>query len=80
MIGKNEIIPRINADEALSLFRYANAREMHIAKELYDAYRAKHGTDQNALWDMLRVLSFIYDTGRVQGIREERARKTTATD
>ena len=27
------------------------------------------------LWDAMKLLSFIYGTGRIQGMREERARR-----
>lgn len=37
--------------------------------------RAQRGKHSDSLWDMISLLSFIYDTGRVQGIREERAKR-----
>lgn len=30
----------------------------------------------DGLWDIMSLLSFVYDTARIQGIREERARRT----
>lgn len=27
-------------------------------------------------WDIMSLLSFVYDTARIQGIREERAKRT----
>ena len=48
---------------------------MYIAKDLHDFYRAQKGRDSDSLWDMMSLLSFVYDTGRVQGMREERAKR-----
>lgn len=72
----------IEPEEAIKLFRHAKTEEMYRAKELYEAYiEAKEMTckplwDLLDKWDLMSVLSFVYDTGRVQGIREERARRT----
>lgn len=62
-------------ERVMSLFRYAGCQEMHIAKDLHDIYREQRGKNGDRLWDMMSLLSFIYDTGRVQGIREERAKR-----
>lgn len=59
----------------MELFKYAGIREMYIAKDLYDFYRAQKGRDSDSLWDTMSLLSFIYDTGRIQGMREERAKR-----
>ena len=72
----------IEPQEAIALFGYAKTEEMQRAKELYEAYiEAKEVSckplwDLLDLWDLMSVLSFVYDTGRVQGIREERAKRT----
>lgn len=50
-------------------------QEMHIAKDLHDFYRTQKGRYSDSLWDMMSLLSFVYDTGRVQGMREERAKR-----
>lgn len=75
MTGKNPIQQLIEPDEAMKLFHYACIGEMHITKDLHDAYRTQRGRDNDSLWDMLSLLTFVYDTGRVRGIREERAKK-----
>ena len=75
MTGKAPIQPLIAPAEAIELFKYAGIREMYIAKDLYDFYRAQRGRDSDILWDTMSLLSFIYDTGRVQGMREERAKR-----
>ena len=72
----------IEPQEAIALFGYAKTEEMQRAKELYETYRdAKEMRyeplwDTLDLWDIMSLLSFVYDTGRVQGIREERAKRT----
>lgn len=66
----------IEPQEAIALFGYAKTEEMYRVKDLYTAYREAKGTDTDSLWDLMSVLSFVYDTGRVQGIREERAKRT----
>lgn len=70
----------ISPEEAMKLFEYSHIEEMLRAKTLYDEYR-KSGRLRNTfvwdildLWDIMSLLSFVYDTGRVQGIREERAK------
>lgn len=75
MTGKAPIQQLIAPAEAIELFKYAGIREMYIAKDLYDFYRAKRERNSDSLWDMMSLLSFIYDTGRVQGMREERAKR-----
>lgn len=72
----------IEPQEAIALFDYAKTEEMQRAKELYETYieakevNCKPLWDLLDLWDLMSVLSFVYDTGRVQGIREERAKRT----
>lgn len=72
----------IEPQEAIALFGYAKTEEMQRAMDLYETYiEAKEVSckplwDLLDLWDLMSVLSFVYDTGRVQGIREERAKRT----
>lgn len=75
MTGKAPIQQLIAPGEAMELFRYAGIQEMQIAKDLHDFYRAQEGIHRDTLWDMMSLLSFVYDTGRVQGMREERAKR-----
>lgn len=82
MRGKNAIKPRITPAEAARLFKFSGCDEIVIADELLNQYNAnaadveriepKNSADK---WRFLELLSFVYDTGRVQGIREERARR-----
>ena len=73
---------RINPDEAITLFKYARCEEMYRAKDLFDEFKKAKGLRDAAMWELLdlweviSLLSFVYDTGRVQGIREERAKRS----
>lgn len=80
MNGKHLPPLRIEPQEAIALFAYAKTEEMYRVKDLYTAYREANGTDADILWDMLSLLSFIYDTARIQGIREERASRKERMD
>lgn len=75
MNGKSLPPLRIEPQEAIALFAHAKAEEMYRVKDLYTAYREARGTDTDSLWDIMSLLSFVYDTARIQGIREERARR-----
>lgn len=70
----------ITPDEAIKLFDYAGIQEIYIARNLYVCYREHKGRDDDRLMDMLSLLAFIYDSGRVQGIREERLKKGHGAD
>ena len=83
MNGTRRLPPvMIEPQEAIALFEHAKTEEMQRAKELYETYRDakemryKPLWDTLDLWDIVSLLSFVYDTGRVQGIREERAKRT----
>lgn len=80
MNGKHLPPLRIEPQEAITLFAYAKTKEMYRVKDLYTAYREANGTDKDILWDMLSLLSFIYDTARIQGIREERVSRKERMD
>lgn len=75
MIGKYTPPELITPEEAIGLFKYATISEMYTAKVLYDIYRQHKGISSDPLWDAMSLLSFAYDTGRIQGIREERAKR-----
>ena len=81
MRGSQEIKQRITPAEAMQLFEFARTEEMYIAGELYQEYRTANEMRESPVWDILdtwdtlALLAFVYDTGRVQGIREERAKR-----
>jgi hypothetical protein len=68
------MVELITTDEALQLLKFATISEMFIVERLEKAYRNSNGYDRELKWDRMKLLSFIYDTARIQGIREERAR------
>lgn len=80
MTGCKATQERISPEEAIKLFAYAGSEEIYRVKDLYDTYMATKGVlnpklwDLLDLWDVVSLLSFVYDTGRVQGIRQERAK------
>ena len=70
--------PLITVAEALELSEHIKLSEMCIAMELFDALEKKHGSSKYSLWNSACSVAFVYDAGRVQGIREERARRKRA--
>lgn len=78
MVGKLEITKRVTPGEALEIFKNSTLEELYIAMDLYQAFKQSREWDNDHLWDLLSLVSFAYMTGRVQGIREERAKKKGA--
>lgn len=78
MVGKLEITQRVTPAEALEIFKNSTLEELYIAMDLYQAFKQTRECDNDRLWDLLSLVSFAYVTGRVQGIREERAKKKGA--
>ena len=75
MVGRFTPPKMIDEEEAIRLFEYAGCEELYRVDDLCKAYREKIGRDTEPLYDRLKLLAFIYDTGRVQGIREERGKQ-----
>lgn len=78
MTGKEPVNPLITPAEAFELSKHINVSETQLAIELFDFFRAHRITSREPYWDLACALAFIYDTGRVQGIREERAKRKRA--
>lgn len=77
MTGKNLPAQMITPKEALALFKYSTLEEVYRSMDLYDAYKESNPyEDSDFQCELFRLLSFIYGAGRVQGIREERAKKS----
>ena len=77
MTGKNLPAQMITPEEALALFEHSTTEEIMRAKELCDAYQeANPYKDADHRWKFYNLLSFVYGAGRVQGIREERAKRS----
>ena len=75
MVGGKEHIELVSIDEALKLKEYMTVSEMFTVEKLHSAYRKEFGYDEEQCWDAMCLLSFIYDIGRIQGIREERRKR-----
>lgn len=73
MKRNNQTEKLISKEEALRLFNHTGIREIYTAMELYQFYREKIGTNKEENWD---VITFIYNTGVVHGIRKERKKLT----
>lgn len=79
MTGKKSIEQSlITVAEALELSGHIKLSEMYIAMELFDAFEKKHGSAKYSRWNLDCSVTFVYNAGRVQGIREERARRKRA--
>lgn len=77
MTGKTLPAQMITPEEALDLFKHSTVEEIYRAKDLCDAYKeANPYKDADFQWKFFNLLSFIYSAGRIQGIREERAKKS----
>lgn len=75
MEGWNLPAERISPQEAVLLFRFARTDLFSRVQSLVTAYYARFGScHRDPDWDAYKLLSFIYGTGRIQGMREERAR------
>lgn len=65
----------ITVAEALELSEHIKLSETYIATELFSAFEKKHGSALLSRWNLACAVAFVYDAGRVQGIREERVRR-----
>ena len=75
MLGIKQPPKLITPEEAITLFEYTTLDEMHIAKSLYDIFEERKMKGSDVYWNLLTLLTFLYITGRIQGIREERAKR-----
>ena len=72
---------KIEPKEAVSIFEFARAEEIMRVKELFEEFKKSVGLRDPYLWgildkgDTMSLLAFAYNTGRVQGIREERSKR-----
>ena len=75
MEGWNLPAERISPQEAVLLFRFARTDLFSRVQSLVTAYRARFGScHKDPDWDAYKLLCYIYATGCIQGMREERAR------
>ena len=67
----------VDPAEAVKLFGCCGLAVTANVRKFYEVHEAQ-SEEYKTLWGDLGLLGFIYQTGRVQGIREERARKKGA--
>ena len=65
----------ISEKEAWSLFEHSTTETMHRVSLLHNTFNENCHRDADMYFNFLSLLSFCYETGRVHGIQEERARK-----
>ena len=69
----------VTFEEMKEIIKYTTVRPMLITERLYEWYRITYSmistSPQNEKWIKMRLLTFMYLTGRIQGIREERQRQ-----
>jgi len=79
MLGnpKKPVTILIDPQEVVTLAnRYSTTQSMDTAADVWRAFfRSRPKSDPNE-WDLLAAIAAIYDAGRVQGIREERRRRS----
>lgn len=65
----------ITADEAVPLSKFSTIKDMDFCWELYQAYLDTETFSGDPMFNTMCVFALMYNTGRIQGIREERAKK-----
>ena len=77
MTGKCRPPRLITPEEAVKVFGYASIDSFFEVAKLwkYGSLNIKHLHGEPVSFVHTALLAFIYETGRVQGIREERARR-----
>lgn len=78
MVGKQDTVILIDPEEVAELSRRAGTLEsMYIAVDVIASYlKCSASSVGSALsWEQLCALAAVYDAGRIQGIREERAKR-----
>lgn len=76
MLGKTTPPELITPAEAINLQPFSLGSSLVRATNLYSTYEKRKGyIGEEDIFEFMCALAFVYDTGRIQGIREERARK-----
>lgn len=76
MISKKESPQLITTEEAVTLcIKFATLDDIDTAEDIYLAYMDKVKDTRDKRYAEMCVLAAIYSAGRIQGIREERAKR-----
>ncbi len=74
-MDKLKVTERVTAAEAFKLSETRTLRDMYIAEELFNYCYTAFDDETDRRWKNLKILATIWNAGRIQGIREERAKK-----
>lgn len=66
---------KLTPKEAAELLNFTTTDIFEHVKSLYDYYSKNCANSGDSLWEYISILALMYNSGRVDGIREERARK-----
>lgn len=76
MISKKESPQLITTEEAVTLcIKFATLDDVYTAEDIYLAYMDKVKDTRDERYVEMCTLAAIYSAGRIQGIREERAKR-----
>lgn len=62
----------VTPKEALKLADFRTTRDFEIVESISEYYKNNNTKTDDFHWNYMRLLSAIWNAGRVQGIREER--------
>ena len=77
MIDKLAYKSLVTPEEAIRLSDYRTIKDIEIAKEIESVYQKSRVNFKYELWEQVRLLGIIWNAGRMQGVREERAKQIT---
>lgn len=66
---------KLTPKEAAELLSFTTTDIFEHTKGLYKYYIKNCANSGDSLWEYISILALMYNAGRVDGIREERARK-----
>ena len=70
-VDKLAVNNTVTPEEAIKLWHYRTIADTYIAKAIRDLYE-KTEPHTDPMWRYMKLLSIVWNAGRVQGIREER--------
>lgn len=73
MVGKRQFPELITPEDAITLCHFNTLDDLSRAHDLGEAWKTLYSDDPK--FDTVCKLAMIYTAGRIQGIREERAKR-----